>query len=621
MRSIPAVLLAFALLCDAPEAGQPNGPWVRVDSPRFTVSAELPRDSAVAVARRLEQFRAAIQRVLPEGRAPFHEPTVVVAFATDASFSPFKPGGAARVSGFVVNDEFSPCIALHMARGEDAYRAIFQEYARLLVRRAAPAAPLWFSEGVAEFHSTLGVATDGRTLRLGQPPADQVLMLRRRFVPLRDLFDMTREAANWQGPDGQLFYAHAWALAHYLLANEALSPKISTFLARLSSGAPAVPAFEDAFGALTVVEANLRNYIQQGKYPARDLPMPAGEAAPQATAMSAAQVNATLGRLLFHLGRDAEADDRLRGALTSEGTLFDAHLTMGLMRLRQGRFADAIEPLEKARTLNPGSLVAAYGLASSALQRADRLDDERLEQARGNLAQVLTPATATAEPWAVLGALSGRLGQLEEAERALRRALELSPRRVSVLLELADVCVALEKFGDAERLLDAAQAGAARTGTDLAPWRDRLAREREIAHVRADLAKAAGPSLASLAAQADKPRTGRWLLPPDYRKLAPGEERIHGLLQRIDCEAGRVVVQLATADGPFRLTAKGIVDIQAISYLQDFDPLLSCGVRRAPEPVFATWRPAGAGSPGSVRGSVVALEFLGDEYRPHPKAR
>jgi tetratricopeptide (TPR) repeat protein len=626
MRVKIAPLAVLCLLGGQAGGAQPPS-WTRVVTPRFTVSAELPPEQAVAVTTRLEQFRAAIERALPEGRLPSILQTFVVVFATDESFRPYKPthqGGTAPVSGFVVNDEFSPCLALHFERGEESYRTIFHEYAHLLVQRAAPGVPLWFTEGAAEFYSTLAPADDGRSARLGRPVDRHVLLLRRRFVPLAQLLDTTRETADWQGPEGQLFYAESWALVHYLLAgNHDLAGKVPAFLARLSSGAPQLRAFEEAFGQVALVERDLRNYVQRGSYPWRDLPVPAGDGgAPLEVPMSAAQVDATLGRLLFHLQRDAAAEERLQRALGSDSALFEAHLTLGLMRLRQQRFGDAVPAFERAQALQPGHLLVAHNLALAALQRSDTLDDERLERARAGLAKVLAPGTRASEPWGVLGALSGRLGMLEEAERGLRLALELSPDRLPTLLELIDVCVAREKFDEAERVLESAAPRAARAGLDLSPWRDRVAGEREIARVRADLLKAAAsvPQAARPPA-GEIPRTGRWLVPPDYRKPAAGETKVHGLLQRIDCDPGRVVVHLAASDGPLRLEARAIADIMAISYREGFDPLLGCGARRGWEPVFATLRPAGQAASPPGRGIIVALEFLGDEYLPRPPAR
>lgn len=77
-----------------------------------------------------------------------------------------------------------------------------------------------------------------------------------------------------------------------------------------------------------------------------------------------------------------------------------------------------------------------------------------------------------------------------------------------------------------------------------------------------------------------------------------------------------MLVHLATEEGPLRLAANALADVQAISYRADFESLLACGAWRTLEPVFVTWRPG-----GTAAGTIVALEFLGNEYRPRPFSR
>lgn len=580
-------------------------------TPRFELVAEIPSERAVEVARQVEAFSSIVEASLPaSGRASSLQPALVVAFATERSFSLFTPveqGRTAPVAAFVALDETAPCLAFHLERGEQSYRTVFHEHARVLLRRA----PLWFMEGASEVYSTLGATDDARRVRVGGPVALNRIVLRDRSMPLAELLQTTRAKP---GPEGQVFYAQSWALAHYLLlGNEALSVQVPVFLALAAAGSPPVRAFEETFGAVADVERELGRYVERGSWPSKEYPLP--EAA-QAVPMTPPEIDAVLGRLLFQAGRDGEAEGRLRRALAANPSLFDAHLTLGALRLRQARDAEALDRLEKARALAPGSVAVAYHLARAALRSVGSVEDERLEAARAGLEKLLAPSVRSAEPWAVLGTLSGRFGRLEEAERALRRSLDLAPGRLQTVAELADVLVVQDKFDEAERLLDSARDLATRTNTDLGPWRERVARERGIARIRADLAKAAGLDTPTAGAPAERRRTGRWLLQPDYRATGPGEERTHGLLQRIDCEGGRVVVHVATAGDRLRFTAKSLAGIQAISYREGFEPLLACGPRRETEPVFVTWRPGDGAGPGPVRGTVVALEFLGEEYLP-----
>jgi len=595
-------------------AAQERATWVRVATPGFEVVAEVSPEQAIDIARRLEAFRSMVEEGLPNPAGAL-QPALAVVFASDAAFSSFtpsQPGQAAKVAAFVALDESSPCLSFHLERGDESLRTVLHEYARVLLRQT----PLWFMEGAAEVYGEARMAGDGRAFRVGDPVALNVLLLRGNFLPLAELLGARRAPS---GAAGQAFYAQSWALAHYLLlGSETHARQVAPFLARAAAGTPVVKAFEESFGPLADVERELRRYIERKAWGEKQYALPD---APQAAPMAPAEVETALGRLLFHAGRDADAEARLERALAADASLPGAHLALGLLRVRQGRIAEALGRLERARALAPESLAPAFHLAKAAL-RAGEADDETLEAARAGLERLLSPAVRAAEPWAVLGMLSGRLGRLDEAERALRTALDLAPGRLQTIAELADVLAVREKFDEAERLLDSAQEAAARTGTDLGPWRERVAREREVARIRGDLQKAAslGRAEAAPRPRTRGGRTGRWLIPPGYRQTGPGEQRTHGLLRRIDCETGHITVQVATADGTRRFTAKSLAAVQAVSYREGFEPLLACGPRREMEPVFVTWKPAaGAGGGGGARaleGTLVVLEFLGEEYLP-----
>ncbi len=620
-----AVLLAGAAASTG--AAQEQASWVRVATPRFEVVAEVSPKRAVEVARRLEAFRSMVEENLPDAAAALQlQPALAVVFARDAAFSSFtpnQPGRVSRVAAFVGLDPLSPCLSFHLEREDESLRMALREYARVLLRQT----PLWFMEGAAEVYGAVRMSDDGRAFRLGEPVALNVLILRSNFLPLSEILDARRAPT---GGAGHAFYAQSWALAHYLLlGSEAHARQVAPFLARAAAGTPVVKAFEESFGPVAEMERELRRYIERENWGEKRYALPD---APQAVPMAPAEAETALGRLLFHAGRDADAEARLKRAIATDPSLWAAHLALGLLRARQGQGAEALGSLEKARALAPESLVPAFYLARTALrvQATGSADDETLESARAGLEKVLSPAVKVVEPWSVLGALLGRLGRLEEAERALRTALDLAPGHLQTIAELVDVLVVTERFDEAERLLDSAREAAVRTGSDLGPWRQRVAYERDVARIRADLEKAASLDRPkTLGPVKDKKveshaRTGRWLMPPDYRQTGPDEKRTHGLLRRIDCQAGHITVHVATADGTRRFTAKSLAAIQGISYREGFEPLLGCGPLRGMEPVFVTWKPAagaaaGGSAPRAIEGTVVAVEFLGEEYLPRQR--
>jgi hypothetical protein len=90
-----------------------------------------------------------------------------------------------------------------------------------------------------------------------------------------------------------------------------------------------------------------------------------------------------------------------------------------------------------------------------------------------------------------------------------------------------------------------------------------------------------------------------------YRELKPGEERVQGLLQRVECPPGRpVTFILKLTDRVAKYQAPRLDVVEYIAHTPAFKGPMSCGGRMPGDPVFLTWKTAG----GSPR--VIAVEFL-----------
>jgi len=89
-----------------------------------------------------------------------------------------------------------------------------------------------------------------------------------------------------------------------------------------------------------------------------------------------------------------------------------------------------------------------------------------------------------------------------------------------------------------------------------------------------------------------------------YRAPKAGEERVEGLLRRIECPSGRpVTFVLQRADKtPVKFTAPSLTSVEYIAHTPTFRGPVTCGGRTPPERVYLTWVPSTK--------RVVALEFL-----------
>lgn len=96
VRSASATLAAAAatvlLVLAARSAAAPAGPsWARLCSPNFTLEGNVPESGLRVVARRFEQFREVLNRLLPTASLITPTPLTVVVFAYDRDFKPVRP--------------------------------------------------------------------------------------------------------------------------------------------------------------------------------------------------------------------------------------------------------------------------------------------------------------------------------------------------------------------------------------------------------------------------------------------------------------------------------------------------------------------------------------------------
>jgi hypothetical protein len=95
---------------------------------------------------------------------------------------------------------------------------------------------------------------------------------------------------------------------------------------------------------------------------------------------------------------------------------------------------------------------------------------------------------------------------------------------------------------------------------------------------------------------------------PDFRQLQPGEQRLEGTLERVECLAdGAAAFHVRTTEGPRRLRAKRMSEVAFIAYRGDLTGEINCGALKEPMPVYVTER---AQTSPNDAGVVVAIEFL-----------
>jgi Flp pilus assembly protein TadD len=608
MPRLLAVLLASALGA-ASVLGAGTG-WTRTATVHFVVSGDAPAADIAQLAARLESLRGVFLETLPRVDDRSLLPTFVIAFGSDRSFEPFKAGGG-TIGGYALHEPFMPCMVLRSERssaGDDAFRVLVHEYVHVLAD--APWMPLWLIEGIGDYYSTATLSRDRRRAELGHRIPYHLEQATRWWVPLPQVLGTSRASTLADDENGRSFFAESWLLVHYLMrATSGKGSQIARFIELVSEGMPEARAFEQAVGPPDNVEAPLRRYLRNAVSFGEERPVKAAADARELRPrpMTAAEVDATLGRLLFHLGRGADAELRLDAATGAEPGLAEAMVTRGAMRLRQGRRADALGEFRRASAADPANLFAAYQMGLMAIEGAQAARGPSFDDAYSAMTRAAEGRRELApEALATLGTLAGRVGQLAEAESRLRQAGARDSRQAGTRLELANVCLRVGKFQEAREILDGLAStpgsGYARTAEQCLEWL-RLAEAR--AQLRAELAQIAG--LSDAGPDRAIMKTSSFPSAPRLRTPAAGDERRLGLLDAVDCPGAEFIARVSTLGGPVSASTASLAGVHLSSPRDDVKGALPCGARAGREAVYVTWK-------GDRQ--LVAIEFLPADLQP-----
>ena len=193
-----------------------------------------------------------------------------------------------------------------------------------------------------------------------------------------------------------------------------------------------------------------------------------------------------LGRSYLRSRRVREARDELREAVRLDPTLAEAHAQLCRAELARQDAGRAVEHARKLKELKPDD-PEGYVLLSACHEAAGDWD-----MAQREMEAATALATATANTFSAAGSLYWRRQDLDRAEVAFRKGLELDPERVRTQVALAGVLRLKGNLAAARHEIDAARdakpdhAGAA---VELAEWHAAKGQAKEAIATYKRLAK------------------------------------------------------------------------------------------------------------------------------------
>lgn len=594
--------------------------WLKVRSKHFTLIGNASEKEIGQVGARLEQFREAVSRLFDQRQRQFTPPITVFVFKDRVAFTPFKTlyqGKPSEISGYFQASDDAAYIALATDwQQADPYAVIFHEYVHFLVKERLGELPSWLAEGLGEYYSSCEFPSGGKKITLGKAIPAHIQNLRRgEFLSLEELFSVNGESPLYNEPGKKnLFYAESWVLVHYLIQGSGAKyqPQLQQLLDSIAIGQSAESAFKRVFqDDLAELEGELRQYIRRGIYMAREISFERKiefDESMQITPLSEAETQTYLGDLLWHINRRDEGEAVLQRVLAMEPQLEAANTSLGLLRIRQNRFAEARKFLRLAIEANSTNYLAHYYHAFAWQQEyvdvAGYVSDFPPEVVAGmraslNRARELAPEFAgTYKTLAFINVVQKE--KLDEALVLIKRALELAPKRQDFAYTLAQVYLQLHDFAaahqTAKQIVDGGENPDIRERAGfllqiIAKTEEDLARTKAEEETRRQQSSQRGT--------ADDPTR-----PPGKRFEG---EQARGVLTRIECTDTHITLTVVSGVRVLKFRAEQ-GKMAFVRHTMEIPNQITCGAMVPARQVIVTYRKMAGGNP-KLEGEPVAIEF------------
>lgn len=613
------IAIASITLC----AKHASAEWRRLDTPNFVIVGDVSPRTLRDVAMRFEGFRETLTRLLTERATTTAVPTVVIVFPSDKAFTPYKPlyqGKPAHIAGLFQSGRDVNHIALIADGNDEGVRIVFHEYAHLVISNLMRDVPPWLNEGLAEYYSTFELSDGGREALLGKfIPSHLMLLTSNRMLKLEELLNVDRGSPHYNEKNrSSIFYAQSWALVHRLLRGQpARVQELGAYLQALSDGIAPATAWKQAFPGADL-ERELEEYVRRVSFQAVRYKFPEKLAKLNlaVTPVAPSDAQAFLAAFLVQTQRLDEAAKHVDAALKLAPDSAHAQTTAALYEAARSNYDAAAQRL--LAVTEPGDWLVAYmaGIALAEVNdgRGGSLNPEQLASARDLFERVRRDRGPVPNALARRAMLEPRSSQPSpETRNDLELAMQMAPGREDYAFAYVQVLARMSEFGAARKVLGPMMTPRYAPGIrDIARrlmgyvvgWEKAVQSGSRAAGSQglsaADLATAAGETIV-LDPGAPEVR-------PVYRELQPGEERIEGVLERIECSTGgAATLHVRTVEGTAQATAPRMDKVDFITYRDDLTGSVQCGPITPAPRVYLTWQRAGQNGSGKI---VVAVEFL-----------
>jgi tetratricopeptide (TPR) repeat protein len=265
-------LAALVLAMLAPATAHAD--WHEASTKHFVVYANDRPEAIERFAAELEKFNSVMAFFYPKALVPNEGPANRVSVFVLSGNGMEKLTGSDFTRGFYIpraggNVAFVPRVSGRSDPNDLSGATVLRhEYAHHFMYSRFPAVfPIWFSEGFAEYWSTVRFDGDGSAVVGLVPQHRGYGLLTGNPLPLAQLLTLTNRKLNQDQQEA--IYGRGWLLTHYLMSTPEGQKQLGAYMAAINQGQSLEKAAE-ALGDLKVLGRTLEKYMS-GTMKARQL--------------------------------------------------------------------------------------------------------------------------------------------------------------------------------------------------------------------------------------------------------------------------------------------------------------------------------------------------------------
>ena len=267
-----AFLSSYSLAKAKPEMIEERD-WIKLSLAGMDLITDANKECALKLFGDFESFKRVAQMVTGVNLSQTVRPFKVFALKKNRHFKSLTKGmiSSSNVIGLHfenVEGNFS-IVDIDSCRGSvSAREVLFHEYVHYLASQSGGAMPYWYSEGLADYFSTVSFENKGLAINLGKLKNGHVLSFTHyglRFMPSEELLKIRRRPKTKK--DAWRLYAQGWLITHYMLSNESTRVGLIKYLGYINSGLNEDASFSKSFDfTYKELDNELRSYVNRKSY-------------------------------------------------------------------------------------------------------------------------------------------------------------------------------------------------------------------------------------------------------------------------------------------------------------------------------------------------------------------